>query len=601
MLNGSPNPTQPNPAQRPTFDRLGDLIENFAIRRGLPGKDAPVGASAVSRMASSGAEKTPHPAPSADVLRLVLAELPNAPGGSFDDRDLWQRFGHAVKGASIAGGIEAEGREAFIEWSQQWGGDPDEPSRFWDAISRAGSGWGAVMQTLRAVNPAGAVRVQHAEAQVAFSQAAAQTRAAIVGNGLAPFDVFDTTAYSPRAFLYGTSVISGFVTVLAAPGGQGKTSVMIADILAMCSGKNLIGEAPVRPVVVHYHSAEDDLEEAGRRIAGAMKHHGLTPADLGDRLFVTSGRGKGARRIKLARTGAKGPEEVPGAVDAVVELAKSRNVDVIAFDPLVAMHDLPENDNAAMNFLLDLLRQIADRTGAAIVLLHHTGKAAAQDMDAAGAGAVRGASAIVDGSRVTRTLVRMTPKEAGRFGVSDEQRRSFLRIEDAKVNLSPAGSARWVRLVGVPLGNGASHWPKGDFVGVAEPWTPPTAQSGTDADLARVQAAISASPRPPRDHPLSPEWVGWLVARVMGLDTGGPSTPKDDRTNDQAAAVARVRSVVAGWVQNGGLVERKEKDPDSRKPVGFVYVGKPAILMEPDTDTDPPEGRLDADGADNED
>lgn len=579
----------------PSAARLSAGLESIAIRLGLPGGGR-AGTSAPSRVASGGGEKTPHPAPSADVLRLALAELPNGAGGPFDDRDLWQSLGHAVKGASIAGGIEAEGRDAFIEWSQQWGGDRDEPGRLWDGISRAGSGWGAVMQTLRAVNPAGGDRVKHAAARVAFAQAASANHAAIVCNGLQPFDGFDPTAYSPRPFLYGTSVIAGFVTVLAAPGGQGKTSVLIADILAMCSGRNLIGEAPVRPLVVLYHSAEDDRTEAGRRIAGAMKHHGLTPADLGGRLFLTSGRGNVARRIRLARMGAKGSEEVPGAVDAVVDLATSGKVDVIAFDPLAAMHDLPENDNAAMNFLLDLLRQIADRTGAAIILTHHTSKAAAQDMDAAGAGAVRGASAVVDGSRVTRTLVRMTPKEAARFGVPDEQRRAFLRIEDAKVNLTPAGSARWVRIVGVPLGNGAGYWPKGDFAGVAEAWSPPTAQSGTGTDLARVQAALMASPRPLRADQRSPEWIGWLVARVMGLDTGGPSTAKEDRTPDQAAALARVRAIVAGWVQSGGLVERQELDADTRKKRGFIFAGQPAVVLGADA-TDSPS---DTDGADDD-
>ncbi|GIX14664.1 MAG: hypothetical protein KatS3mg118_2623 [Paracoccaceae bacterium] len=94
-----------------------------------------------------------------------------------------------------------------------------------------------------------------------------------------------------------------------------------------------------------------------------MKHHGLTASDLGNRLFVTSGRGENARQIKLARMGIRGPEEVPGAADALVELATSAKPDVVALDPLAAMHELPENDNAAMNFLLGLLRRIADRTG----------------------------------------------------------------------------------------------------------------------------------------------------------------------------------------------------------------------------------------------
>jgi len=417
------------------------------------------------------------------------------------------------------------------------------------------------------------------------AQAAAATRTAIVGGGLVPFSSPDPRTIPPRPMLYGTGVIAGFVSVLAAPGGQGKTSVLIADLLAMSCGKNLIGEAPVRPLRVWYHSAEDDGDEAGRRIAAGMKHHGLKDADLDGRLFVTSGRGRGGRRIRLARMGRNGPEEIPGAVDAVVDLATARRVDVIAFDPIAAMHDLPENDNAAMNFLMDLLRKVADRTGVALILTHHSSKSAAQDMDAAGAGAARGASALVDGSRVTRTLVRMTPKEAARFGVPDDQRRALMRIEDAKVNLSPAASARWVRIVGVPLGNGGGLWPRGDFVGVAEAWTAPTAQPGSAADLARVQAALAASPRPPRADQRSPEWVGWMVASVMELDVGGPDLPKEDRSPEQIAALARVRNTVAGWIACGGLVVREDMDPQSRKSRRFVFAGTPAVLADADPST----------------
>ncbi len=494
---------------------------------------------------------------------------------------------HAVKGAALAAGIEAEGREAFVQWSEQWGGDPDEPGRVWDSITRPGWGWGRLKTTLRAVNPAGAARVDAAEARAAFAQAAAQNVAAIVSNGLPPARAINPAMLPPRAWLYGKNVVAGFVSVLAAPGAQGKTSLIFAELVAMCSGQNLLGDAPVRPLKAWYHSAEDDLIEAERRLAATLKLHDLTHADLGGRLFMTSGRDKAGLRIKLARMGRSGPEEVPGALDGVVELANSEGVDVIVFDPIAAMSELPENDNTAISFLMDILRQIADRTGAAVVFLHHSGKEAAKDMDAAGAGAVRGAGAFTDQARIARTLLRMKPEEAAKFGIPEDQRRSIIRIADPKRNMSPYEDAAWVRLVGVPLGNGAGYWPQGDFVGAAEAWTPPTAQPGTGADLARVQAALSASPRPPRADFRSPDWVGWTVGTVMGLDTGGPATPKDDRTPAQNAALARIRAIVAGWVQSGGLVEREEKDPDSRKLFKFVYVGKPAVLME---DTGPETG-----------
>lgn len=570
-----PRPTRPAPR---ALARLLVEIENVAIRQRLPGKGGHVGAAAVaSRIAAGGGEKTPHPAPSADVLRLLLTELPNAPGGPFNDREKWVDVAHAIKGACRAGGIEAEGREAFVRWSY---GDPGYAGQVWDGITHPHTGWGWLVTTLRTVNPAGAGRVKEAENAAVIAQAVAQTRATIVAAPFAPVAPIVASQIPPRRWLYGRAAIAGFLSFLVAPGGAGKSALAMVEAVAMASGRELLsGESPVRPLRVWVHNAEDDLAEMERRLAAVLQHFGLTYADLNGNLYMTSGRGM---KLQVARTGRDGPEIVPGVVDALVERLVTAKIDVLILDPLGALHTLPENSNEAANLLSGALREVAHRADAAVIILHHAGKAAAMDMDAAGAGASRGASAFVDAARVVRQVVRMTEKEAARFGIAEADRRDYLRVENGKANLARAEGGRWLRMVDVGLGNGMGLWPLGDRVGVVERWTPPTAQPGTGADLARVQAALMASPRPPRADYRSPDWVGWLVARVMGLDTGSPATPKEDRTPAQNAALARVRAIVAGWVQSGGLVEREEKDPDSRKPFRFVYAGKPAVLIDDD-------------------
>lgn len=445
---------------------------------------------------------------------------------------------------------------------------------------------GALEDTAAALATAEAMAAASEErAQQAAAQAVAQTRAVIVGAAFAPVAPIVAAQLAPRRWLYGRAVIAGFTSFLVAPGGAGKSALAMVEAVAMASGKELLpGEQPVRPLRVWVHNAEDDMAEMERRLVAVLQHFGLTYADLDGNLFMTSGRDM---KLQLARTGRDGPEIVPGVADALVERLVTARIDVLILDPLGALHTLPENSNEAANLLSGALREVAHRADAALVVLHHAGKAAAADMDAAGAGASRGASAFVDAARVVRQVVRMTEKEAGRYGIAEADRRDYLRVENGKANLARAEGGRWLRMVDVALGNGMGLWPLGDRVGVVERWTPPTAQPGTGADLARVQAALSASPRPPRADYRSPDWVGWLVARVMGLDTGGPATPKEDRTPAQNAALTRVRAIVAGWVQSGGLVEREEKDPDSRKPFRFIYVGKPAVLIEdPDAAAD---------------
>lgn len=437
---------------------------------------------------------------------------------------------------------------------------------------------GAFSDTADALAMAGAIAIAAQDrAQQAVAQAVAQTRTTIVGAAFAP--VAPSAALPPpRRWLYGRAAIAGFLSFLVAPGGAGKSALAMVEAVAMASGRELLpGEKPVRSLRVWLLNAEDDLAEMERRLVAVLKHFGLTYADLNGNLYMTSGRDM---KLQLARTGRDGPEIVPGVVDALVERLVTAKIDVLILDPLGALHTLPENSNEAANLLSGALREVAHRVDAAVVVLHHAGKAAAMDMDAAGAGASRGASAFVDAARVVRQVVRMTDKEAGRFGIAEADRRDYLRVENGKANLARAEGGRWLRMVDVPLGNGMGLWPLGDRVGVVERWTPPASQSGTASDLARVQARIGAAPTPPRANPKSANWVGYLVAEVLGLNIGPVGTRQADRTAEEAAAHARVRALLDGWFREGGLIQIKVRDPKSRHELDCVAIGKPVIVPE---------------------
>lgn len=566
---------------KPPVAALCAKLDGIAGRLGLPGRGGAVAAPSTSRAASGGGDKTGWAAPSAELLRMALDELPNQQGGAFDDRNDWVRAAHAVKGAATAGGFEAEGRDAFVEWSQQWGGNPDEPGRVWDTCENPHLGWGTIMKTLEAVNPAGAQRVKGAVAAAAFGQQAVQTIATIASATFSPVAPINANQIPPRHWLYGRTAIAGFISFLVAPGGAGKSALALVEAVAMASGRELLaGERPIRPLRVWMHNAEDDLPEMQRRLAATLQHYGMSHADLNGNLFMTSGRDF---TLKLASADRNGPAIVPGVVDALVERAVKERLDVIVLDPLGALHTLPENSNEAANLLSGALREIAHRAKVAIIVLHHTGKAAATDMDSAGAGASRGASAFVDAARVVRQIVRMTKDEAtsARFSIPEAERGDYFRVMNGKANLARAEGGRWLHMADVALGNGSGLWPLGDNVGVAERWTPPTVQPGTMADLARVQAALTASPLPPRADQRSPDWIGYLVASVKGLDVGSHGVKKAARTQEQCTARNQVLSMIDDWVLNGGLEVRPHKF-DRSKTHDAIFVGKPAILMDDD-------------------
>lgn len=566
----------------PSVTALCGALEETAKRLGLPGRgNAVAGPSAQIPASGSGEPKTGWAAPSADLLRLALQELPNTPGAAFDDRAEWLHVAMAVKGAAVAGGFETEGREAFVSWSQQWGGDQEEPGRVWESIVDPHVGWGTLMRTLEAVDPAAHARVKTASVSAAFDIQVAQTRADILGAPFAPVAPILSGQIPPRRWLYGRTAIAGFLAFLVAPGGAGKSSLAMVEAVAMASGKELLaGERPVRPLRVWVHNAEDDLLEMQRRLAATLQHFGMTNADLNGNLFMTSGRDM---KLQFARMGRNAPEIVPGVVDALVERARLEKLDVIFLDPLGALHTLPENSNEAANMLSGALREIAHRADVAVIVLHHTGKAAATDMDAAGAGASRGASAFVDAARVVRQVVRMTEKEATDFGIAKADRRDYLRVENGKANLARAEGGRWLRMVDVALQNGMGLWPHGDRVGVSERWSPPTLQPGTASDLALVQNAIGTATTPPRADIRSGEWAGYLIAQTLGLNVG-PSKAAD-KTAEEAAAYARVRGMLDTWLRDRCLILRDWHDPKTRKDVKVIGIGTPAVVLETDEET----------------
>ena len=67
----------------------------------------------------------------------------------------------------------------------------------------------------------------------------------------------------------------------------------------------------------------------------------------------------------------------------------------------------------------------------------------------------------------------MSLEDAKALGIDEADRWCYVRVDSAKVNIAPAAAtARWFKLVGVPLGNGNIVYPSGDEVQTVEEWTP---------------------------------------------------------------------------------------------------------------------------------
>lgn len=564
----------------PTVAALCATLGDIAVRLALPGKGAVASSASPSpsRLGANGEEKTPWPAPSAALLRMAVEAIPNGAGQV--DREKWAALGHAIKGAAVAGNCEVDGREIWLEFSDKSPiSDPADAEVRWDGFRNPHVGWGHIMKELEQVNPAGREAVRAAVAAHDLANQAATNIAALSAHSIQAVQPFVPSQLPPRQWLYGRNSIRGFFSVLVAPGGAGKSALVMVEALAMTTGRELLqGDKPIRQLNVWYHNAEDSADEMQRRLAAAMSHHGIQHSEIAGRLFLTSGRDF---PLGFARMGKDGPELVPGTGDWILKTARHMGADVVIFDPIGAMHTLPENSNEAMNLLAGGLRQLAHEANLGIVVLHHAGKAAASDMGNAGAGASRGASSFTDAARFVRQIAKPKPEDASKLGIAANQSWRYLRVDNGKANLTRIEDARWLRLVSVRLWNSTPEYPDGDEVQTVESWTPPTVQPGTASDLALVQDAILARPTSPRMDVRAKDWVGWLVADALNLDAGCGAAQKD-RTAIQSASYARVTALMKDWVASGALVLETQPDPKGRAGDVQTYVrsGLPAMIAD---------------------
>lgn len=277
----------------------------------------------------------------------------------------------------------------------------------------------------------------------------------------------------PRQWVYGTSLITGMLSILGGVGGVGKTSYAIKVMLSIVIGRPLLALERDDPAhVVHktgnvwYYSLEDPMDELIRRVSAELIDCNLMPRQVWDKVFLQSGRDA---PLIVAR-GEDG-KVIREDVTPIVEYLTANNIKVAAIDPFANCFEGAdaENQSGVMKVILDQWRIIAHRANCAVWLIHHFRKGGLSgDADA-----FRGSSTIQNAARIMETLTVMTEKQAEKLGIPYKERRHYVLRENAKMNLvaSPE-EGEWYRFDGVPLGNRTDEYPKGDVIGVLRRWQP---------------------------------------------------------------------------------------------------------------------------------
>lgn len=369
-----------------------------------------------------------------------------------------------------------------------------------------------------------------------------------------PYTWTDPSTIPRRDFVYGRHLIRKFVSATIAPGGVGKSSLIVTETLSMVSGKPLLGIQPACRLRVWLWNLEDPHEEIARHIQATAQRFNLTAKDIDGHLFVDSGRDQ---RLVITHTDRTGTTILEPVVDALVAELTARGIDHLVVDPFVSSHEAPENDNGAMDRIVKAWGRVAQRANCSIELVHHSRKSSAGETETT-AESARGGKALTDGCRSVRVLNRMSKEEGENADV--ENPRSYFRVFVDKANLAPpAETSDWFHLESVDLGNNPTGG-YGDSIGVVVPWQWPDLMADvTVSDLRAVQAAVSKGRY--RASPQAGDWVGHAVADVLRLDL---NKPNDKR---KAANLLKV------WMASGALKKQTDKDAKGNdRP--YVVVGE---------------------------
>lgn len=265
-----------------------------------------------------------------------------------------------------------------------------------------------------------------------------------------PIRSIPVTAVHKRDWIIDRMLCRGFVTGLVSPGGVGKTTFTLLHQQAAAEGDgSLIGRTIRKKASFWFWCQEDDMQELTRRIVALRTHHQRAAPEG---LFVNSGVDTPLTLAKRSPGGALKPHKE--IVDAIVDRIREKKIDVFAFDPLVEFHEGDENNNVEMKTVWATARDIAVRGNCAVLVVTHTRKPqeASSDGYVGNTDMMRGASSQTGVLRLSFTLYTMSTQQAEDYGVAEEDRHRYVRLDEGKTNLTlNTGEPLWFKRVSVPV------------------------------------------------------------------------------------------------------------------------------------------------------
>lgn len=262
------------------------------------------------------------------------------------------------------------------------------------------------------------------------------------------------SAIPPRPWLVSRLLMRRAITLLPAAGSSGKSvlSLVIAAHLAM--GRDFGHYKTVAPCKSVVYNAEDDLEEQSRRLYAICQDYQFDYPTVRDQIMLLT---SDDIFLSVASSVQRQATQNEAHVKAIIDATSAPDVGLLVLDPLVEVHGCDEQDNGHMRFVMAVVRRMAREADVAVLMPHHTSKPSGGSTQsrAGSADVSRGASAIINSARIVMTLFAATDDDREVYGIPEEDKHAYVRLDDAKMNMTLASSqSTWFKKVGARLYNG---------------------------------------------------------------------------------------------------------------------------------------------------
>ena len=270
-------------------------------------------------------------------------------------------------------------------------------------------------------------------------------------------NALDPDATPPRPWMVDRLLMVSEITLMIAAGSAGKSTLglVIAAHLAM--------GADFGPYKTHtkcktvIYNGEDDRAEQSRRLQAVCHSYGFPWEEV--RKHVAIFDASDFALSLVTREGSK-PVENTAMIDTLIAKLSHPECGLFIGDPIGDLHEVDENDPSHMNAVIRVLKRVARQANVACMIMTHSTKGGTHEDRVGNMDILRGSSATVYKARMAFTLMGMSESDAENYGVQPAELGHWVRMDDAKMNLSLKGEQMlWFKRQGVKIASG-------DMVGV---------------------------------------------------------------------------------------------------------------------------------------